>query len=168
MRTLLTTLLAFLTLVGCETRTHKQLRLKHQALLIEHERVLEQMNKIWLQSLKARFPLITELEPGKQISLDPKRMRYIHSLQFEPDPHLANQWQIQVTHLAQKTNVHPNYVVFVFDRRGLNIGKLRVDPKKWLKLRKATLEKGVPTQFRGEMTLDLPEQPRYFWIRFLE
>ena len=93
MRTLLTTLLAFLTLVGCETRTHKQLRLKHQALLIEHERVLEQMNKIWLQSLKARFPLITELEPGKQISLDPKRMRYIHSLQFEPDPHLANQWQ---------------------------------------------------------------------------
>ncbi len=166
MRISLILLLATL-LLGCETRTHKNLRLEHEALQIEHTRVLEQMNGIWQQSLKTRFPLIEPVAPSQKVTLDPKHMRYIRAIELAPDPHVNNQWQVTVTHQTEKSKVHPNYVIYLFDRRGLNIGKLRVDPKKWAGMRKAMLKPGAASITTMEIPLDFPERPRYFWIRFL-
>lgn len=152
------------SLLGCESRSYKELRLKHEALKIEHERVLDQMNKIWQQSLKSRFPLILPFEADKQLDV---QKAYVKSIKFSPAQHVAHRWRVEVTHLTDKKDVHPNYVVYLFDRRGLNIGKLRVDPKKWVGL-KERLEQGKESTVSREIELDFPETPRYFWIKWLE
>lgn len=157
--------LAAAILAGCESSDFKKLRQEKEALKVEYDRVLKQMEEVWQASLKARFPLLRDFEPGKPQEL---ALRYIKTLQLEPAPHHTDRWQAQVTYFSRE-KVHPKYVIYLFDRRGLNVGKRIVDPREKLVLKKQ-LDAGVQTSVTEPIEVDVlaSEPPRYFWIHFLE
>lgn len=151
---------------GCESRAYKELHQRYIALEDEHQRVTEQMKEVWRQSLKARIPLVRQLETGQPMAVD---ARYIKTLQLSPAPHYRNKWTATVTYLADQEGVTPNYVIYLFDERGLNIGHLHRKRGGSLGLTKGALKKGVQeNEDAGVIDLLLGEDPYYYWIRFVE
>lgn len=149
-------------LAGCESRAYKLLHQEKVALEDEHARVQEQMQEVWEQSLKARIPLIQPIRSGEAMEIN---QRYIKSLNLRPAAHYKNKWRADVVYLSDTDGVVPNYILYLFDERGLNVGVFRKQPRTF---RKQKLKKGEEVALEIKIDLIIGDTPRYYWIRYLD
>ncbi len=151
-------------LVGCESRAYKELHQQKIALEIEHRRVLEQMNEVWYQSLKARFPLLLRIEPGKQMELT--GWRYIQSIKLQKEDHYNDKWKATFNYLATQNDTSPDFHLYLFDERGLNVARYHV--VHGVITNKMSLKAGEQkSETINKIDIDPNDTPCFFWIRFV-
>lgn len=158
-------LLVLVAAAGCESKAYKELYQEKVALEIEHARVIEQMNEVWQQSLKARFPLIRPIEAGKPADVD---LHYIKRITLRPTEHYNDRYDATIEYEAQADDTQPNFVLYLFDERGLNVARHRVKPGTFgsKKMKQGEKKTEQIEKIKVEI-VEHADEVRFFWIRFV-
>ena len=163
-------ILLLCTLISCNSKSHRNQKLtkliecEKEKINILKENLVQltrELNIIWLQSLKERFPDIKKTIHS-EIRIDSKQVPYLKTIYFKR----KNTKELEVTfrYKARTTGIKPHFNLFLFSNNGSNIHKEIIEYKNIFGFRKK-LKPGKLITHKTTLKILNRRSPNFFIIR---
>ena len=163
-------ILFLFVIIACDSKSPRNQKL-NKLIECEKEKInilkgnltqlTKELNSIWLQSLKERFPDIKKTI-HREIRIKSKEIPYLKSIYFRK----RNTKELEVTfrYKTKKNNIKPNFNLFLFSNNGSNILKETIEYKNFLGFRKK-LKPGKLITHKQTLAILNRRSPHFFIIR---
>lgn len=107
----------------------EQKKLEIEEIKLELKELHQKVNTAWLQSLKYRFPDVQPITGG-EIPVEMANLEYLKNVRFR---YLSSHNKIQFTanYKTNQKDAKPQFYLYLFDDRGVNIHREEISYRKW-------------------------------------